>query len=342
MHEHATPAGAPAMWHLSWQAAAGREFFPPASLYVRIRKRLIGAHKGKGRVLVDYALLPTEIHVVAEIAPPDTTGGVARAIGNVVTRWVNAAQGVRSPLLAGRYRAHRIESAAEQREQARMLAWRPVFFRLCKTPAHYRHSAYRIALGLTPPDGFDTSPLLRVFGMSVLQSRAALRTWAGKRPTEQQRQVWELTRGLIQTAGSGSRQQSASATALPGLHDAAAALVAAGCHEPDGRIRSGALRGARGGLALLDVWVAAKLGLRDARELHASANAVGARGRGLVGCLAETHELCAAAEVARHFHRARSTLSEHMKARRACAADRQVLATPVERIIEEAVALRRL
>src|SRR5688572_4418845 len=98
---HETPGGAPTMWHLCWQAAVGREFFADPSLYGRIRARLIGAHRHQGRVLVDYALLPTEIHVVAEIAPGDSAGSVARAIGNVVARWVRATLPVRSPVLAG-------------------------------------------------------------------------------------------------------------------------------------------------------------------------------------------------------------------------------------------------
>lgn len=324
-----TPGTAPAMWHLCWQAAVGREFFPLPELYGRIRNRLIDAHKSKGRVLVDYVLLPTEIHVVAEIALPDTAGSVARAVGNVISRWVRAESSVRSPVLAGPYRAQRIDSAAEQREQARMLAWRPVFLGLCKTPAHYAHSAYRIALGMAPGDGFDARPLLRVFGVSVPEQRKALRARVSERPTEQERQTWELTRGLVLATGSPDAQRH-SAKELRGA--AAAALVAAGSGGSAGSID--------GALETLATWVAAKLDLRDAAALHAASDAVGARGRGLVGCLAETFNLCSAAEVARHFHRAKSTLSEQMNARRANAADRQILATPVKRIIDEAAALR--
>jgi len=327
---HETPGGAPTMWHLCWQAAVGREFFADPSLYARIRARLIGAHRHKGRVLVDYALLPTEIHVVAEIAPGDSAGSVARAIGNVVARWVRATLPVRSPVLAGPYRAHRIGSAAEQREQARMLAWRAVFLGLCATPAHYPHAAYRIALGLTPGAGFDARPLLRVFGVSVPEARAALRAWVARRPSEQERQVWELTRGLVLATGSSGAQRPASAKEV--RHAAAAALVAAGGNGTDG--------GIDGALGLLAIWVAAKLGLRAA-ELHTTSSAAGARGRGLVGCLAAEHGLCSAAAVARYFRRAKATLSEQMAARRANPADQQILATPVDRIIEEALALRR-
>ena len=44
-------------------------------------------------------------------------------------------------------------------------------------------------------------------------------------------------------------------------------------------------------------------------------------------------------KVLRHFRRAKSTLSEQMAACRARPADREILRTPAQRIIEEAVAL---
>jgi hypothetical protein len=333
---HDTPGGAPTMWHLCWQAAIGREFFAEPSLYGRVRDRLIDAHRREGRVLIDYVLLPTEIHVVAEIPPGDSVGRVARAVGNVVARWVRATQPVRGPVLAGPYRAHRIGSATEQREEARMLAWRAVFLGLCVTPAHHPHGAHRIALGLTPGEGFDARPLLRVFGVSVPEARAALRAWVAQRPSDQERQVWELSRGLVLAVGSAGARRPTSAQEARRM--AAAMLVAAGGAGRDGESAGGI----EGALALLDLWVAAKLNLRGARALHAASDAVGARGRGLVGCLAAEHGLCSAATVARHFQRAKATLSEQMAARRASAADRQIIATPVDRIVEEALALRRV
>jgi hypothetical protein len=186
-----TPGVEPTMWHLCWQAAVGREFFADPELYERVRGLLIRTHQRQGRVLIDYALLPTEIHVVAEIQPGDSVGSVARAIGNIVARWVRAAQPVRSPVLAGPYRASRIGSADEQRIEVRMLAWRAVFHGLCTTPAHYPHAAYRIAMGMVRVKGFEVRPLLRVFGMSLQPQRDALRAWVAQRPSERERQEWE-------------------------------------------------------------------------------------------------------------------------------------------------------
>ncbi len=319
------PSNESTMWHLCWQAAIGRDFVPHPSFYGRIRGLLIGVLKRKGRTLVDFAVLPTEIHVVAEIPPGETVGGVARAIGNVVARWVRATAQLRSPVLAGPFRASRIESAAAQREEARMLAWRPVFLGRCTTPAHYQHAAYRIAIGQAVGDGFDVRPLLRVFGVSLAEQRAALRALVAQRPTGREVHAWELTRGLVLVTGSGDTQLLAARELRGG---AAAALVAAGGNDIAGAI------------AILETWIAAKLNLRAVAELHTAANAVGARGRSLVACLADAHGLCSAATVARHFHRAKATLSEQMAVRRAHPADRQILATPVKRIIEEALALR--
>jgi hypothetical protein len=312
-------------WALSWQAAVGREFFVHPSLPARIRGRLIGAHQRYGRVLIDYLLLPTEIHAVARIAAGDSAGGVARAFGNVVSRWVRETQPVRSPVLAGPYRAQALLSAQALRDETRMLAWRPVFLELCSTPTHFAHGALRIALGLTPAKGFDSRPLLQHFGQTVPEARAALKRWVARRPTDQERRAWELTRGLELATGIVG-PQTTMAKAVDGV---AAALIAAG-----------GTYGVEGGLALLETWVAAKMHPLSVVDLQKASCATAARGRAIVACLAVGHGLCSAASVARHFCRAKATLSEQMSACRSRAADRTILATPMHRIIEESAALR--
>jgi hypothetical protein len=318
------PGQSPAMWHLCWQAAVGRVLFSDPSHYRRVRERLIGAHRREGRALVDYLMTPTEIHVVSQVPAGDSAGRVARAIGNVVARWVRQQQPVRSPVFAGPFRAHRISSADELRDEMRMLAWRPVFLSLCSTPSHYSHSALRIVLGMTRAQGFNANPLLHLFGEPVPQARAAIRAWLARRPAEREARQWELVRGLAMA--TGGVDSPASAREVRGA--AAAALVAAG--GPDGI--AGALR-------LLEAWVVAKLGALGALDLQLAADAVGVRGRALVACLAVDHGVCSAASVARHFHRAKSTLSEQMAVCRARPADEQILRTPAKRIVEEALAL---
>jgi hypothetical protein len=317
---------APTAWHVSWQAAIGREIFADRSLYARVRERLIDAHGRRGRVLVDYTLLPREIHLVSQIAPGDSVGGVARAIGNVVARWVRELEPVRSPVFAGRYRAHPVASDEDLRNELRMLAWRPVILGLCATPSHHATSALRTVLGLRPAHGFDARTTLGLFGDSVQQARAAMRAWLARRPSEREVRQWELACGLALATGTvgphavmARELRSAGATRL---------VAAAGAAGIDGA------------LALLGTWVAVRLGARHDLDLRQAKGDVGARGRALVACLATDHDLCSAASVARHFGRAKATLSEQMAARRQAAADRQILATPVQRIVEEALALR--
>ena len=60
----------------------------------------------------------------------------------------------------------------------------------------------------------------------------------------------------------------------------------------------------------------------------------------LVAGLAVNHRLCSAASVARHFHRAKATLSEQMTACRSRPADQLILATPLRRILDESASLR--
>lgn len=317
---------APTAWHVSWQAAIGRDLFANPSLYARVRERLIDAHSRRGRVLVDYMMLPREIHLVSQIAPGDSAGGVARAIGNVVARWVRELQPVRSPVFAGRYRAHPIASDDVLRNELRMLAWRPVLLGLCSTPSHHAHSALRTVLGLRPAHGFDSRAMLRLFGDSVPQARAAVRAWLARRPSEREARQWELACGLMLAAGTvGPHAVTARELRSAGAAHLVAAAGAAGID---------------GALLLLQAWVAARLGVRRDLDLRQAKGTIGARGRALVACLATDHDLCSASSVARHFGRAKATLSEQMAARRQVPADRQILATPVQRIVEEALALR--
>jgi len=312
-------------WTLCWQAAVGRDFLVDPSLHGRIRHRLIGAHERVGRVLIDYLVLPGEIHTVTQIPAGDSVGNVARAFGNVLSRWVREMQPVRSPVLAGPYRAQPLSSIDSLREEARMLGWRPVYLGLCSTPTHCPHGALRTVLGLTPANGFDARPLLQHFGPTVTEARASLGRSMRRRPSDEEWRAWELARGLQMATGSvGPRPTMARA-----VHGPAAALVAASrTHDMDGA------------LALLAGWVAARIQTTSVLDLHGGSSAMDVRGRALVACLAVDYRLCSAASVARYFHKAKATLSEQMASCRARSADRHILETPVRRILEEAAALR--
>jgi hypothetical protein len=97
--------------------------------------------------------------------------------------------------------------------------------------------------------------------------------------------------------------------------------------------------GIDGALRILECWVLSRLGVRDLIRLADAPGPTGARGRALVACLAMDFALCPAASVARHFQRAKATLSEQMTACRQRSDDRQILGTPKSRIVEEAIAL---
>ncbi len=317
----------PLAWHLCWQAAIGRQLFADPSQYAKVRARLIDAHKRPGRVLIDYVLLPTEIHVVSSIPDGDSAGRVARAVGNIVSRWVREMDPVRSPVFAGPYRAHPLDTADGLHRELRMLAWRPSLQGLCATPSHYRHAALRTALGLTPAYGFDSRPLLALFGPDVQSARRAMRSWIARPPTGQEARQWELTRGLALATGTVGPRPGMTRE----LRDAAAAAFVA----------AGGPYGIDGALRLLESWVVVRLGVRDVLDLHRSADATATRGRALVACLAVQYGLCSAASVARHFHRAKATLSEQMAACRARHSCQEILAASPTRILQEAQALHR-
>jgi hypothetical protein len=99
-------------------------------------------------------------------------------------------------------------------------------------------------------------------------------------------------------------------------------------------------QGIDGALLLLERWVLARMGLEDGADLAAPHSLAGARVHALVALLAVQLELCSAASVARHFGRAKATLSERMAACRGEPRDQAILGLPLKRIVDEAVDLR--
>lgn len=123
-------------------------------------------------------------------------------------------------------------------------------------------------------------------------------------------------RGLALATGNVGPQPSMAKA----VDAAAASLIAAGGSY-----------GIDGALELLGDWVGAKIHPSAHVELKTGSRALAARARALVACLAVDHRLCAAASVARHFHRAKATLTtlcEQMSACRSRAADQLILAAP--------------
>jgi len=315
------------IWSLSWQSIIGRDFLASRDLIEKIRERLIRAHQSPGKVLLYFVLLPSEIHAIARIEGGESVASISRSFSHVLSRWVREAQAMRGPVFAGPCHIEPIKSEVALRSEIRMLAWRPVRRTLCKTATHYPHAALRVALGSKPGEGFDAGPLRAFFGDSKAEARAAIRRCIRTAPTDDEWRVWELMRGLelpVEHVGS----QPAKVMTKPIDAVAASLIVAGGSYRIDDALR------------LLEEWVIAKTHLGNSIDLHNSSSMLTARGRALVACLAVNHKLCSAAAVARHFDRAKGTLSEQMKACRSRPEDRLILATPLSRIIEESAALR--
>jgi hypothetical protein len=312
-------------WHIAWKAVEGRDLLASPALIDRIRSRLLDAHRQPERALLHYLVTPTEIHLLSSLPSGRSPGDIARAIGNIVARWVRQAQGAPGIVFAGRFRACAIESDEATRNEFRMLAWRPVVLRLCVAPTHYSNSSLRATVGLKRAMGFDTLTPLRLFGDSVPEARAALRGRIAKRPGAIELRQWELARGMVRAPGD----VGTFALMTRQVQGLAAALVAAS--QP---------QGIDGALRLLERWVLLKLGCRDVPGLATLSTPAGARGRALVASLAVQLDLCSAASVARHFNRAKATLSERMAACRLQPEDQSILGMPLARIVEEAIDLR--
>ncbi len=313
-------------WHICWQAAKGRNLLADASMARRIRERLLAAHEPRGRDLLYYLLMPTEIHLVCKLPVDAKPRVIARSLASLVARWVREIDRTRGPVFAGRYHAHPIANSTALQREVRMLAWRPVAVGLCARPTYYTRSSLRASMGLDRAHPFDAKALLSVFDSSIYGARMAMRAVIRGRPPCVELREWELDRGLALAMGAANQ----TSPLVREVEGAAAAFVAAGGGE-----------GIDGALQLLELWVGAAVGLHETPSLKQVPGAAGSRARALVAGLAVQAKLCPAAFVARYFQRAKATLCEQMAASRARPADQHLLATPPLQILREAVALRR-
>ncbi|MDY0749102.1 hypothetical protein SNE35_31690 [Paucibacter sp. R3-3] len=313
-------------WSLCWQAAVGRDLFCHPAIVQRIQTRLIAAHERRGRVLIDFIVLPAEIHAISQLRVGDSVAGVARSFGTVVSRWVRRVQPLRSPVLAGPYSAQRLDSDDAVRQEIRMFAWRPVFTGASPKRNYYPNAALRYVLGLKPSRDFETEPMLSYFGDATKAGRKSLTKWLAKPPSVETWRAWEMAKGLKLAIGDDGSGQAAARKV-----EAAAALL----------IAAGGGYGVEGALALLAKWVSTKISPSEEIDLHVGNDALAARGRALVAGLAVAHRLCSAATVARYFGKAKATLSERMTRCKAHPADRLILRAAPQRIAEEVAALRR-
>lgn len=277
-------------------------------------------------MLIDYCVLPSEIHVVCLLTGSDGPADVARAIGNVLARWVREVSLVKSPVLGGPFQASRLYSDDEIRQEARRLAWRPVVQGECRGPSYYADGALRVALGMRPPEGYDSRPLLSLFGVGVNEGRAGLRRFLWRRPPDHEWHAWELARGLALAPSKVGPNPAGSRQIKSG--DAASLIAMAG-------------EGVDDALGLLSAWVTKRLGGPDQVDLREGRDEVAVRGRAIVGRLARTHALCSSASVARFFGRAKATISEQMTASRSRPADNEMVSTPVVTIVSETLSRRR-
>jgi len=313
-----------AVWHVYWQATPGRDLLFSPALAERIRHRLLDAHRRSGRGLLYYLLMPRELHLLSSLPAGDSAGALATGMLNVISRWVREVDGASGSVFAGRYRAQRIVNVESLCDEVRMLAWRPVATGLSIAPTNYGHSALRAVLGLCLSDGFHAAALLDHMGGSVADGRSELRQALANKPSALEILQWELGKGLVSARGTVGIAGPTSKL----VSGAAAILVAAS----KDRTIDGALK-------LLERWVEVKLGLRPGAAGSSSRSHEASRARALVANLALRAGLCSASSVARHFGRAKATLSVQMAASRARAADQAVLAILMEQVVREAIAL---
>ncbi|MFG6490038.1 hypothetical protein ACG04R_25400 [Roseateles sp. BYS78W] len=312
------------VWHIYWQAVVGRDLVAHAWLARQIRTRLIGAHESQGRQLLYYVILPREIHLLSLLQNDDSAAALGNGLSNMIAKRVRQVDGTSGAVFMDRYKAQWISDVDALCSEVRMLAWRPVSLSRSAVPSNYVFAALRPILGLSLSEGLHVNALLELLGESAPLGRIALRRALASRPTDLETLQWELGKGLVSARGTAG----AAGAVARHVKGPAAALVAAS-----------ASKSIDGALELVELWVATRLGIEPGPLLAEGRGFLASRGRALVACLAVQIGLCPASYAARHFKRAKATLSEQMAAIRKRPADKTILATPPDRIVREAIAL---
>lgn len=77
-----------ARWLFSYEAAAGRKFYSRRRQYESLRHCILDSLRRNRRILIDYAVLPREIHLIIEVAAGETTA--AGREGNRPGHWAQS------------------------------------------------------------------------------------------------------------------------------------------------------------------------------------------------------------------------------------------------------------
>lgn len=152
---------APTRWLFSYQVAAGRKLYSRRRQNKSLRCGILDSLTRSRRILVDYAVLPREIHLHHRGCRRGEGDG-----GGEGNRPRDRAQGQSGrrrdePGIATAYRAHRIASLSALREEMSMLARRPVALDCARHPRATRCPACVRRLG--SPRRMDSMQLLVAF-----------------------------------------------------------------------------------------------------------------------------------------------------------------------------------
>jgi putative transposase len=143
------------LWHLITRGVRKEPIFVDERDYRRFLQVLDDVVERFGWVCHAYCLMPNHYHLLIETPQPTLSDGMERLNG-LYAQYFNRRHGVEGHAFERRFRSIRVFGEGHLLELSRYIVLNPVRAGLCRTPAGWRWSSFRAAVGIARPPRFLT------------------------------------------------------------------------------------------------------------------------------------------------------------------------------------------
>jgi REP element-mobilizing transposase RayT len=143
------------LWHLTTRGVRKEPIFLDGRDHRRFLQILDDVVKRFGWVCHAYCLMPNHYHLLVETPRPTLSDGMERLNG-LYAQYFNRRHDVEGHVFERRFRSIRVFGEGHLLELSRYIVLNPVRAGLCRTPAGWRWSSFRAAVGTVQPPKFLT------------------------------------------------------------------------------------------------------------------------------------------------------------------------------------------
>jgi putative transposase len=143
------------VWHLITRGVRKEPIFLDERDYRRFLQILDDVVERFGWICHAYCLMPNHYHLLVETPKPTLSDGMERLNG-LYAQYFNRRHGVEGHVFERRFRSIRVFGEGHLLELSRYIVLNPVRAGLCLTPAAWRWSSFRCAVGIVDRPRFLT------------------------------------------------------------------------------------------------------------------------------------------------------------------------------------------